>query len=37
MLATIRDNTWNVLNMQYITPKFEKGRIIQAPPSGGHK
>ena len=24
MLATICDDTWNVLNMQHITPKFEK-------------
>ena len=21
-MATIRDDTWNVLNMQYITPRF---------------
>ena len=29
MLAKIRDYTWNVLNMQHITPKFEKDGTIQ--------
>ena len=30
MLATIRDDTWNVLNMQHIIkPQIQKDRIIQ--------
>ena len=32
MLATIRDDTWNVLNMQHIiNPKFEKMGLIRHP------
>ena len=31
MLATIRDDTWNVLNIQHITP-IRKDGIIQTPP-----
>ena len=29
MLATIRDDTWNVLNMQHITPNSKKNGVIQ--------
>ena len=37
MLAKIRDDdTWNVLNMQHITPKLEKGDHWETP-GGGHK
>ena len=31
MLATIRDDTWNVLNMQHIIPNSKDG-IIQTSP-----
>ena len=31
MLATICDDTWNVLNMQHITPKFEKMGLFKHP------
>ena len=36
MLATIRDDTWNVLNMQHITPN-SKRRDDSAIPGGGLK
>ena len=36
MLATIRDDTWNVLNMQQITPN-SKGLDYSDIPDGGHK
>ena len=32
MLATIRDDTWNVLNMQHIIPNSKDSVIIQASP-----
>ena len=35
MLATIRVDTWNVLNMHYITPNKKDGIIETSP--GGHK
>ena len=31
MLATIRDDTWNVLNMQHIISKFEKMGLFRHP------
>ena len=33
MLTTIRDDTWNVFNMQHINPKLKKMGLF----SGGHK
>ena len=36
MLATIRDDTWNVLNMQHITPNSERWDYSDTP-GGGHK
>ena len=36
MLATIRDNAWNVLNMQHITPN-SKRLDYSGIPGGGHK
>ena len=36
MLATIRDDTWNVFNMLYITPNSKKWDYSDIP-SGGHK
>ena len=36
MLATIRDDTWNVLNMQHITQN-SKRRDHSDIPGGGHK
>ena len=36
MLATIHDDTWNVLNMQHITPN-SKRRDYSYTPGGGHK
>ena len=36
MLATICDDTWNVLNMQHMTLKFEKMGLFR-PPGGGNK
>ena len=36
MLATIRDDTWNVLNMQHITPKSKRWNYSDIP-GGGHK
>ena len=32
MLATIRDDTWNVLNMQHLLPNWKKDGIIQTSP-----
>ena len=29
MLATIRDDTWNVINMQKHNPKFQKIRFVR--------
>ena len=37
MLATIHYDTWNVPNMQHITPKFEKMVSFEDIRSGGHK
>ena len=37
MLATIRDDTWNVLNMQHITSNLKKKWDYSDIPSGGHK
>ena len=34
MLATIRDDTWNVFNIQHVTPK---DGIIQTPSAGAIK
>ena len=36
MLVTIRDDTWNVLNMQHIIPDLERWDYSDIP-SGGHK
>ena len=36
MLATICDNTWNVLNMQHITPNSKRWDYSDIP-GGGHK
>ena len=36
MLATIRDDTWNVLNMQHITPNSKRWDYSDIP-GGGHK
>ena len=36
MLATICDDTWNVLNMQHMTLKFEKMGLFRHP-GGGNK
>ena len=36
MLATIRDDTWNVLNMQHIIPNSERWNHSDTP-GGGHK
>ena len=36
MLATIRDDTWNVLNMQQITPNSKRWDYSDIP-GGGHK
>ena len=36
MLATNRDDTWNVLNMQHITPILKRWEYSNAP-GGGHK
>ena len=36
MLATIRDNTWNVLNMQHIIPKSKRWDYSDIP-GGGHE
>ena len=36
MLATIRDNTWNVLNLQHKTPN-SKGWDYLDTPGGGHE
>ena len=36
MLATIRDDTWNVLNIQHITPN-SKRQDYSDTPGGGHK
>ena len=36
MLATIRDDTWNVLNMQRITSNFKKWDHADSP-GGDHK
>ena len=36
MLATIRDDTWNVLNMQLITPNSKRWNYSDIP-GGGHK
>ena len=37
MLATISDNTWNVLNMQHITTNLKKkGWDYSDIPGGGH-
>ena len=36
MLATIHDDTWNVLNMQHITPNSKRGDYSGVP-GGGHK
>ena len=36
MLATICDGTWNVLNMQHITPNSKRWDYSDIP-SGGHK
>ena len=36
MLATIRDDTWNVLNMQHITPNSKRCDYADIL-SGGHK
>ena len=32
MLATIRDDTWNVRNMQHIIPNSKRNGIIQTSP-----
>ena len=32
MLATIRDDTWNVLNMQHIIPNSKKMGLFRHPP-----
>ena len=36
MLATIRDDTWNVLNMQHMTPNSKRWDYSDTP-GGGHK
>ena len=36
MLALIHDDTWNVLNMQYITPNSKRLDYSDIP-GGGHK
>ena len=36
MLATIRDNTWNVLNMQHTTPNSKRWDYSDIP-GGAHK
>ena len=36
MLATIHDDTWNVLNMQHINPNLKKWDYSDIP-GGGHK
>ena len=36
MLAAICDDTWNVLNMQHITPNSKRWHYSDSP-SGGHK
>ena len=36
MLATIRDDTWNVLNMQHITPNLKRWDYSDIP-GGGHE
>ena len=36
MLATIRDDTWNVLNIQDITPNSKRWDYSDTP-GGGHK
>ena len=36
MLATIRDDTWNLLNMQHITPNLERWDYSDIS-DGGHK
>ena len=36
MLATIHDDTWNVLNMQHITPNSKRWDYLDIP-VGGHK
>ena len=36
MLATIQDETWNVLNMQHIIPNSKKWDYSDIP-GGGHK
>ena len=36
MLATIRDDPWNVLNMQHITQNSKRW-YYSDPPGGGHK
>ena len=36
MLATIRDDTWNVLNMQHIIPNSKRWDDSDIP-GGGHK
>ena len=35
-MATIRDDKWNMLNMQHITPNSERWDYLDIP-SGGHK
>ena len=37
MLATIHDDTWNVLNMQNITPILKKKWDYSEIPGVGHK
>ena len=37
MLATIRDDTWNLLNMQHITPNPKKMGLFRQPHSSGHE
>ena len=36
MLATVHDDTWNVLNMQHITPNLRRWDYSDIP-GGGHK
>ena len=36
MLATVRDDTWNMLNMQHITPNSKRWDYSDIP-GGGHK
>ena len=37
MLATIRDDTWNVLNMQHITPNSKRWDYSDIPVGGYEK